>query len=89
MLSTTQNRGPSKMNLRYKIILSNNNFYKEIELTEDLQQIKVGTGVDCDVRLRKELFFGQVELVFARNNEAWSVMCSDNLMACILMDRGL
>lgn len=67
------------MNLRYKIILSNNNFYKEIELTEDLQQIKVGTGVDCDVRLRKELFFGQVELVFARNNEAWSVMCSDNL----------
>lgn len=44
------------MNLRYKIILSNNNFYKEIELTEDLQQIKVGTGVDCDVRLRKELF---------------------------------
>lgn len=67
------------MNLRYKIILSNNNFYKEIELTEDLQQIKVGTGVDCDVRLRKELFFGQVELVFARNNEAWSAMCSDNL----------
>lgn len=67
------------MNLRYKIILSNNSFYKEIELTEDLQQIKVGTGVDCDVRLRKELFFGQVELVFARNNEAWSVMCSDNL----------
>ena len=36
---------------RYKITLSSNTVYKEIELTPDAQQIKVGTGVDCDIRL--------------------------------------
>lgn len=67
------------MNKRYKIILSNNNLYKEIELAQDAQQVKVGTGVDCDIRLRKELFFGQIELMFVKNGTEWSVHCSDNL----------
>ena len=51
---------------RYKITLSSNTVYKEIELAPDAQQIKVGTGVDCDIRLRKELFFGQIELLFVQ-----------------------
>ena len=34
------------VNNRYKIILSNNNLYKEVELTHDLLQMKVGTDVD-------------------------------------------
>lgn len=67
------------MDRRYKIILSNNNVYKEIELTPDAQQVKVGTGVDCDIRLRKELFFGQIELLFIKNGTEWAVHCSDNL----------
>ena len=64
---------------RYKVTLSSNTVYKEIELTSDMQQVKVGTGVDCDVRLRKELFFGQIELVFAKNGDSWAVSCSDNM----------
>lgn len=67
------------MDNRYKITLSNNNLYREIELAPDAQQIRVGTGVDCDVRLRKELFFGQIELLFVKKDSVWSVMCSDNL----------
>lgn len=67
------------MDNRYKIILSNNNIYKEIELTADTQQVKVGTGIDCDIRLRKELFFGQIELLFVKNGNQWAVHCSDNL----------
>lgn len=51
---------------RYKVTLTSNTIYKEIELASDMQQVKVGTGVDCDVRLRKELFFGQIELVLPR-----------------------
>ena len=51
---------------RYKVTLSSNTVYKEIELASDLQQVKVGTGVDCDIRLRKELFFGQIELTFIK-----------------------
>lgn len=64
---------------RYKITLSSNTVYKEIELAPDAQQVKVGTGVDCDIRLRKELFFGQIELLFVKNGKEWSVHCSDNL----------
>lgn len=64
---------------RYRVTLSSNTVYKEIELASDMQQVKVGTGVDCDIRLRKELFFGQVELVFARNGDDWAVSCSDNM----------
>lgn len=44
------------MESRYKIILSNNNLYKEIELAPAVQQVRVGTGVECDVRLNKKLF---------------------------------
>ena len=64
---------------RYKITLSSNTIYKEIELAPDAQQVKVGTGVDCDIRLRKEFFFGQIELLFMKNGNEWSVHCSDNL----------
>lgn len=67
------------MENRYKIILSSSNLYKEIELPENSKQIKVGTHVDCDVRLRKDLFFGQIELLFVKNEEKWAVFCSDNL----------
>lgn len=67
------------MNSRFKIILSNNNLYKEIELSPDMQMAKVGTSVECDFRLHKNLFFGQIELVFSRNKDGWSVVCSDNL----------
>ncbi len=64
---------------RYKIILSSNTIYKEIELAPESQQVKVGTGVDCDIRLRKELFFGNIELLFVKNDNVWSIHCSDNL----------
>lgn len=64
---------------RYRIILSNNYLYKEIELSSDMQAVKVGTSVDCEFRLHKHLFFGKIELGFTKNNEGWTVMCSDNL----------
>ena len=77
---------------RYKVTLSSNTVYKEIELTSDMQQVKVGTGVDCDVRLRKELFFGQIELVFAKNGDSWAVSCSEQAVAvslCFMFSRNI
>ena len=67
------------MDNRYKVIISNKNLYKEIELTADMEELKVGTGIDCGVRLYKDLFFGRIELTFIRRNGKWSVLCSDNL----------
>lgn len=64
---------------RYKIILSNRSVFKEIELDVEVNQVKVGTGKDCDVRLHKELFFGSIELLFIKQDDKWSIICSDNL----------
>ena len=44
------------MDRRYKVIISSKNVYKEVELSPDKEIIKVGTGIECDVRIRKELF---------------------------------
>ena len=64
---------------RYKIIISSRNIYKEVELLPDVQQVKVGTEIDCDFRLRRDSFFEKIELCFLNNGENWSVICSDNL----------
>ena len=63
----------------YKITLSSNTIYKEIELAPDVRQIKVGTESDCDIRLRKECFLGQMRLFFENNGQEWMAYCSDHL----------
>lgn len=67
------------MGNRYKIILTNNNIYKEIELTDDIKEFTIGTSVDCDFRLRKEHFFDSIELKILHSNENWTVVCGENL----------
>jgi type VII secretion protein EssC, C-terminal domain len=67
------------MKSRYKITVTNRNIYKEIEIAPDMEQISLGTAVSADVRLRKELFFGLIQLEFKKINETWSVFCSDNI----------
>ena len=67
------------MDNRYKITISNDHIYKEIELPIEIHRIKVGTGVDCDIRLRKDLFFEQIELTFVKTGTEWTVHCSDSL----------
>lgn len=67
------------MENRYRIILTGKNLYKEAELLPDMKNIRLGTATECEIRLRRELFFGQIELTFVQNDGSWSVLCSDNL----------
>lgn len=67
------------MKSRYKITIANRNLYKEIEIAPEMEQISIGTAVDADIRLRKELFFGAIRLEFKKMNKTWSVFCSDNV----------
>ena len=71
------------MENRYKIIISNNNVYEEIELAPDMQQVKVGTCIDCDVRLNRQFFFGEIELFFMKQGGQWVVLCSDTLYLAV------
>lgn len=63
----------------YKIILSKKKFYREIELPEELHRLVIGTALNCDVRLRKELFFEGFELSLHCENDEWKIVCSDNV----------
>lgn len=67
------------MSRRYKCIVSNKNIYRELELAADLRQVKMGTDLDCDMRLRKEFFFEKIELLFEKTGDDWMVQCGDNL----------
>lgn len=67
------------MNNKYKLIISNRNLYKEIELPKDAISYSVGTTIDCDFRLHKESFFEEIKLDFINQAAYWSVVCSDNV----------
>lgn len=67
------------MNSRYKLIISSKNIYKEIELSPTNDEIKIGTSLESTIRLRKEFFFSPIELILKKNDNEWSIFCSDNL----------
>lgn len=67
------------MENRYRIILTGKNLYKEAELLPDMKSVRLGTATECEIRLRRELFFGRIELTFVQSDGSWSVLCSDNL----------
>lgn len=67
------------MENRYKIIVSNRQIYKEVEISPEEKIIKIGTDVDCDVRLRRSLFFSPIEITVANVDEQWSITCSEDI----------
>lgn len=67
------------MENRYKIIISNRQLYKEVEISSEEKFVKIGTDVNCDVRLRRSLFFSPIELTAANVNGQWSITCSEDI----------
>lgn len=63
----------------YKIVISNRKIYKEIELPQDATKVSIGTNINCDIRLAKDLFFEAFELIFQYVGDSWQVFCSDNV----------
>ena len=67
------------MKNRYKVIISGKNLYKEIELAPEMHELRLGTAPECDVKLRREMFFVPIELVFSETGSGWNISCADNL----------
>lgn len=63
----------------YKIIISNKNLYKEIEISKDDEEVTIGTGTDCTVRLNKDLFLNAITLYVKKEGENFILSASDNL----------
>jgi len=70
-------KGWQKLEKRYKFTLFNNNVYKEIELPPDLQRVRIGTEVGCDIRLHR--YFDDFEMVLEQQNGNWSITASDGI----------
>lgn len=66
------------MSYQYKLIVYNKHAYKEFEIPPDMDRVKVGTTTVCDFRLNPDYFFGDIE-VLLKNQDGWSMQCSDNL----------
>ena len=66
------------MDKRYKLILSNKNMYREINLSPEDESVQIGTTSECDYRLRKDLFFSPVKLILNRAEDSWVLSCSEN-----------
>lgn len=67
------------MQNRFKVLITNKTVYKEIELIQGMEAITVGTSFESDVRLRKDIFFENVEIRFNNVNGEWKATCSENL----------
>ena len=67
------------MEQRFKLTIYSKSIYKEIELLPDVTQMKIGTTIACDVRLRKELFFEDFGILLSRNNDAWTIQTTQNV----------
>lgn len=68
------------MDIRYRIIVSGKNLYKEVEVSPGSKTVTFGTDSDCDVRVRKNLFYEPIRLVFSQEAQGnWNIVCSDNL----------
>lgn len=63
------------MENRYRLILSNNNFYREVQLPSSATQYRIGTTYECDCRFAKERFFTEFELLLTNDGDSWIVSC--------------
>jgi hypothetical protein len=64
----------------FKVTLSNAQVYEEAELPARRGALVVGTGLECDVRLREELFAEPFEVRLTRcADDSWTCSCSANI----------
>ena len=67
------------MQNRYKVVLTWKESYREFDLPSDVNKLKIGTDIDAQFRLYKDLFFIPVNLTFTCDGDVWHVACSDGL----------
>lgn len=67
------------MNYGYIVKLSNRTLYKELQISEDCSRVKIGTGMDCDLRLYKGDFFEPFQIDLEEINGTWNITCSENI----------
>lgn len=66
--------------MKYKIILFNSKFYKEIKLDEQFKNgLLIGTSKECQIRFFREQFFTDFLIRIQENNGKWIMTCQDSI----------
>lgn len=66
------------MDYQYKLIVSNQVFYKEFDILSDVETIRLGTTKNCEFRLNPDYFFEKIEISFEKK-KAWNIYCGEEL----------
>lgn len=66
------------MNYQHKLIVNNQSFYKEYEISAEMEHVKLGTTSACEFRLNPDNFFGDLEIIMDKQ-EGWRLTCPDRM----------
>lgn len=65
----------SEKKIGYRIIITNQSFYKEVMLQDIKKHVSLGTDKNCDIRLYKSQFLQEIMIVFYEQDQVWYVSC--------------
>lgn len=63
----------------YKLQIASQTYLKEIELSPEKDSVIIGMNPECDVRLRRELFFVPFSIEVYENEGEWFAQTSENV----------
>lgn len=63
----------------YKLTIIGKNIYREVELSPEMDMVRIGTGVESDVRFRREAFLGDLDLILSKKDNIWSISSGEGL----------
>ncbi len=66
------------MNNNYKILISNEKIYREIEFDKYNTTFKIGTFIDSDYRINKEIILSDFLLSIEKDTNNFVIRCEDN-----------
>lgn len=67
----------------FLLTLSGQDIFREVEIPESQESLRVGTAQHCGVRFRREVFPTPFEISCTRNGDIWTVSCSSQIYAII------
>lgn len=64
---------------RYILTVFNNDVLKEVNVSDDLRLLRIGTLQDCHVRLKRELFALPIGVTVSLEIDGWRISCDSDL----------
>ena len=65
--------------MRHKLILLSGYIYREVELSEETQRVRIGTASDADVRFKASDFFNTFCFDLFQQSGSWKIECGDGV----------